>query len=131
MKNLFLFFLISSYLIGGLGLRANQHFCCGELVDFKIISKISNDLLEEAEQAEDEGEGCCSQRVITFKVDDGQSQPKGSLPKFSLSSFFLVEGRFLEEVSTFCFYFWPVPLIKVPPDLCLKPIFLLFSCFRI
>ncbi|HRH35933.1 MAG TPA: hypothetical protein PKY12_12790 [Catalimonadaceae bacterium] len=83
MKNIFAIFLILSYLAGSLGLKINQHFCCGELVSTGIVEEVTENLLLEFDQADSTNEGCCSNKVISLKVDDGPNQAKTFIQKLS------------------------------------------------
>lgn len=130
MKPLFSILLILSYLSGSLGVKLNQHFCCGELVGTEIVTQLSQDLFD-TEQAGEESSGCCSDKVVTLKVDDGKTVFQWFQAEKSFSSVAVLPylNAFLSPIAV------SFPHLsesgKTPPEIPKPPLYLIFRSLLI
>ena len=74
LSRLFSIFILTAYLAGSLGLKINQHFCCGKLVRSEILlgqtpSNCSGEPITKKSK-------CCSNQEKILKVDDGKQFSK-------------------------------------------------------
>jgi hypothetical protein len=63
-------FLISTYLIGTLGLKVNKHFCCGKLISMELLfGQTPKDCTGKPQKTPKK---CCHNEAQTLQVDDAK-----------------------------------------------------------
>ena len=62
--------LISCYFLGTLGLKINQHFCCGNLVAWEIL--VGQEPKDCSGKIPKEKKKCCENKIQVLEVDDSK-----------------------------------------------------------
>lgn len=70
--------LISTFFLGTLGLKINQHFCCGNLVAWEIL--LGQKPKDCSGKVPTEKKKCCEDKIQVLEIDDSTTGMKASLP---------------------------------------------------
>jgi len=62
--------LVFSFFLGTLGLKVNQHFCCGKLVSFELL--LGQNAHDCSGKVSKQKNKCCKDKVQSIQVDDAK-----------------------------------------------------------
>jgi hypothetical protein len=130
MPRLLPIFLAFMFVLGTLGLKINQHYCCGEMVQWELLT---------GQQPKDcsgeiplQKKKCCEDKIQVFKTDHSKPAPQTTAlpdPFFDIQPFF---QAFFEYAPNTLAGWLPCPEADVsPPGLHGPPYFLQFRNLRI
>ncbi len=124
--------LLSVYFLGTLGLKINQHYCCGNLVSWEFL--FGQQPKDCSGKVPVEKKKCCQDKVQVYQTDD--SKPSDSFCSTG-TQWIADPGLPFPAGFDFCFpvfqsLFFIRSLGKAPPEICSSlPVFLRFRNLRI